>query len=61
MQYLPMEQRYKNYVDEKYGIYDNANEKFYDSMQYYDQQHYKKLIGKHESAREKEMHRKVDE
>ncbi len=29
LQLLPPEMRYKNFIDEKYGLYDNADQEFY--------------------------------
>lgn len=32
MQLIPPEMRFKNYIDEKYGAYDNADAEFYRRM-----------------------------
>lgn len=32
MQLIPPEMRFKNYIDEKYGMYDNADADFYRLM-----------------------------
>lgn len=32
MQLIPPEMRFKNYIDEKYGAYDNAEAEFYRRM-----------------------------
>ncbi len=44
MQYVQVEQRMKNYLDEKYNLYDDAQGKFYDTFFYDSSENDKKML-----------------